>query len=64
MKKYGYNRQEVIFVGDSPHDKAAALNNGITFVAMKTEENDWHGEKLVISNLTELELIIRHINDK
>lgn len=43
LKKYGLKNDEVVFIGDSIHDKEAADKTGVNFIGMITEENTWEG---------------------
>jgi Predicted phosphatases len=45
LKKKGYNEENMLMVGDSPGDKAAAELNGIYFypILVKHEEDSWIG---------------------
>ena len=43
LEKYGLKNDEVLFIGDSIHDKEAADETGVHFIGMITEENTWEG---------------------
>ena len=43
LHSYGLGKDDVIFVGDSIHDKEAADKTGVNFIGVITEENSWEG---------------------
>jgi phosphoglycolate phosphatase-like HAD superfamily hydrolase len=43
LSSYNLEKGEVIFVGDSIHDKDAADITGVNFIGKITEENSWEG---------------------
>ncbi len=56
MRRYGYSSGQMVFFGDSVHDKAAADKAGVRFVAVKSAENDWEGYEPVVSDFCGVEL--------
>lgn len=61
MLRYGYSRQEVVFIGDAMTDYDAAFQNGIRFIGCG--ESSWFPEKtLVLDDLSTLDYCIDHMN--
>jgi haloacid dehalogenase superfamily, subfamily IA, variant 1 with third motif having Dx(3-4)D or Dx(3-4)E len=60
LKEHGFNKKDVLFVGDSKDDMDAALASGIIFAGRVTGSNRFTGLKksLRIRDLTELDRLI------
>ncbi len=60
IKKYGYSREEVIFVGDAETDLNAATDTGIGFIGRNTPENKttFANVKYKVDDLREIKDII------
>lgn len=58
LKKYGYDKKEVVFIGDALTDRDAARNNGIEFIGRYTTIEEIKKEKYLFDNYRELENII------
>ena len=54
INSYGIDKDDLIFFGDSIHDKNAADKVGVKFIAVRTNENDWQNYDNVIKNFCEL----------
>ncbi len=63
MREYGYRNNELVFFGDSVHDKAAADKAGVRFVAVKSAENDWKGYEPKIDDFCEEKVLQRILGD-
>ena len=61
---YGYNRSEVVFIGDALSDRDAAKNNDISFIGRYTTIEQIKEEKLLISDFTELESILNKLQNR
>ena len=59
LKKYSYNKDEVVFIGDALTDRDAARENGIKFIGIYTTDNAIKKEKYLIDNISHLEDILR-----
>ncbi len=63
LKKYGYSKNEVLFVGDANTDLSAANEAGLEFVGRSTEENRecFKDIKNKITDLRQIEQIIEAV---
>ena len=61
LKKYSYNKSEVVFIGDALSDRDAARKNDIYFVGRYTTVKEIKKEKLLINDFSEIENILKKI---
>ena len=61
LKKYSYNKNEVVFIGDALSDRDAARNNDIFFIGRYTTVKEIKKEKLLINDFSEIENILKKI---
>lgn len=61
LKKYSYNKNEVVFIGDALSDRDAARNNDIFFIGRYTTVKEILKEKLLINDFLEIENILKKI---
>ena len=61
LKKYSYNKNEVVFIGDALSDRNAARNNDISFIGRYTTVNEIKNEKLLINDFSEIDNILKKI---
>ena len=61
VKKYSYNKNEVVFIGDALSDRNAARNNDISFIGRYTTVNEIKNEKLLINDFSEIDNILKKI---
>jgi len=61
LKKYSYNKSEVVFIGDALSDRDAARNNNIFFIGRYTTVKEIIKEKLLINDFSEIEIILNKI---
>ena len=61
LKKYSYNKNEVVFIGDALSDRDAARNNDIFFIGRYTTVKEIKKEKLLINNFLEIKNILKKI---
>ncbi len=62
LNKYNYAPNEVVFIGDSPKDREAALHNGIYFIARDRGLKELADEPFKIKDLTELPNVLKLIS--
>ena len=61
LKKYSYNKSEVVFIGDALSDRDAARKNDIYFVGRYTTVKEIKKEKLLINDFSEIKNILKKI---
>ena len=62
LKEKNYNPSEVLYFGDAPSDKIAALENGIQFIArVNSKDSPLRKEQYIISDLVDLDEYIHKI---
>ena len=61
LKQYGYNPREVVFIGDSPKDREAAVENDIWFVARDRGLASLQQERFRIRDLYDLPDVLTEI---
>ena len=63
LKKYSYNKNEVVFIGDALSDRDAARSNEINFIGRYTTVDAIKKERYLIENFFELEKILNQIQE-
>ncbi len=61
LETYQYPKKQVAFIGDSPKDREAALQNGIIFIARPRGLKSLENEKYKINDFHELPIILKRI---
>lgn len=64
LRRYQFNKEEVVFIGDAGSDKNAAKEVGVNFIARINSENNrqFQKYKCKIRNLVQLSGVIKNIN--
>ncbi|MCI8972732.1 MAG: HAD family hydrolase [Lachnospiraceae bacterium] len=62
-RTYGYQKEEMVFVGDASTDKNAAKNTGLLFIGRNTEDNKEAFQDVLhrVDNLLQMEKIIEEM---
>lgn len=58
LKKYGYDKKKVVFIGDALTDRDAARVNGIKFIGRYTTDAEIKSEKFLINDFDDLNRIL------
>ena len=54
LKKHGYDKSEVVFIGDALTDRDAARENGIEFIGRYTTTEEIKKEEILIEDFYQL----------
>ena len=64
LDAYRYDEAEVVFVGDALTDRDAARVNGVKFIGRHTTIDQIKEERYLITNILELESILKNLHKK
>ena len=61
LDAYGYDKREVVFIGDALTDRDAARVNGVKFIGRYTTVDEIKEERYLIANILELESKLKNL---
>ena len=61
LDKYGYKKNEKVFIGDALSDRDAARENGISFIGRYTTTEEIKNEKHTFNDFYQLNEIIKDV---